>query len=297
MSAWPEACREDETDRALVRDALAGRREALDDLVRRHQGFLCRLALRMVWEPRDAEDATQEILIKIVAALPTYRGESAFRTWAYRIAANHLLTLRRGKAEQAISSFECYGPALEATSVEELPDENVLSADRRVLAEEVRIGCTIGMLLCLDREQRLVFVLGEIFEASDVAGAEVLEMSRANFRQRLHRAREQLYGFMAGRCGLAEPSNLCRCARKTRGFIQAGIVDPKSLRFSREHLEAVEQVAPSRARELDARFDEGLARIYRQQTLRDPPDFVGGLRAVIEGGELRRLLALDAEPV
>ena len=79
MSAWREAG-QDETDRELVRAALAGRREALDDLVRRHQGFLYQLALRMVWEPRDADDATQEILIKIVTALSTYRGESAFRT-------------------------------------------------------------------------------------------------------------------------------------------------------------------------------------------------------------------------
>jgi hypothetical protein len=63
--------------------------------------------------------------------------------------------------------------------------------------------------------------LGEILEASDAPGAEILGTSRANFRQRLRRARQQLRGFMAGRCGLAEPSNPCRCARKTRGFIDS----------------------------------------------------------------------------
>ncbi len=108
---------------------------------------------------------------------------------------------------------------------------------------------------------------------------------------------EQLYGFMAGRCGLANPSNPCRCERKTRGFIRAGIVDPKSLRFVEERREALKSAAPVRARELRTRFEEGLARIYRQRMPRDPPDFVGRLRAVIAGGDLRRLLALDGEVI
>src|SRR5207245_5666757 len=84
------------------------------------------------------------------------------------------------------------------------------------------------------REQRLVYILGEIFEVSDVVGAELLEISRENFRQRLARARRELHSFMNDRCGLVNPTNPCRCAKKTRAFMQAGYVDPRNLLFARE---------------------------------------------------------------
>jgi len=82
----------------------------------------------------------------------------------------------------------------------------------------------LGMLLCMDRQQRLVFVLGELFEVSDTAAAKVLELSPDNFRQRLARARRQLGEFMRGHCGLMDARNPCRCARRTRAFIHDGIV-------------------------------------------------------------------------
>lgn len=285
----------DRIDRDLVRAARQGQREALDELVRRHQGFVYNLALRMVWEPHEAEDLSQEILVKMVTALSSYRGESAFRTWAYRIAVNHLLDARRGKVEQIITGFDCYGRALDATPDEDVPDDRALSPEEAVLAEEVKVGCTTGMLLCLDRQQRLAFVLGDILEVSDVDGAAVLGTTRANFRQRLSRARRQLHAFMARKCGLADPANPCRCARKTRGFIRAGIVDPASLRFTRRHVAVVDAVAPSRARELDAHFAQALHLIYRHQPKQACRDLTGELRAIVDGPELRRLLSLDGE--
>jgi RNA polymerase sigma factor (sigma-70 family) len=284
----------DRIDQALVHSARQGRREALEELVRRHQGFIYNLALRMVWEPAEAEDLTQEILVKLVTALSSYRGESAFRTWTYRIAANHLLDARRGRVEETITGFDCYGRALDATADEDIPDACAPSPEEAVLAEEVKVGCTTGMLLCLDRHQRLVFVLGDILEVSDGEGAAVLGTSRANFRQRLSRARRQIHAFMARKCGLADPANPCRCARKTRGFIRAGIVDPANLRFTRGHLDAVEAAAPARARELDEEFARALRLIYRRQPKQECRDLVGELRAIIDGPALRRLLALEA---
>src|SRR5437667_11671690 len=99
------------------------------------------------------------------------------------------------------------------------------------------------MLLCLDRGQRLIYSLGAIFEISDAVGAELLEISRENFRQRLARARRDLHSFMNDRCGLVNRANPCRCAKKTRGFMQAGYVDPESLVFARERIEQVHEVA------------------------------------------------------
>ena len=85
------------------------------------------------------------------------------------------------------------------------------------------------MLLCLGREQRLVYVLGEIFGVTDRVGAELLDISRDSFCQKLARARRDLYNFMQGKCGLVKTSNPCRCAKKTQGFIQLGHVDPQAI--------------------------------------------------------------------
>ncbi len=96
----------DTADQQLVRAARDGSSDALDALVRRHQGFIYSIALRMLWHPQDAEDATQEILIKIVTGLSSFRGESAFRTWAYRIATNHVLNSQRSRAEKVVIGFD-----------------------------------------------------------------------------------------------------------------------------------------------------------------------------------------------
>jgi hypothetical protein len=89
---------------------------------------------------------------------------------------------------------------------------------------EAMLACTSGTLLCLDREQRLAYILGAIFGVSDTIAAEVLEITPENYRQRLARARRDLRNFMNEKCGLVNQANPCRCAKKTRGFIQAGHV-------------------------------------------------------------------------
>src|ERR1700744_4355612 len=103
-----------ETDAELVDRAKAGERDALDQLVRATKDLVFNLAVRMLGSPTDAEDATQEILIKIVTHLASFRGDSAFRTWAYRIPTNHLLTTRKRGAELRADSFEQLGETLDA---------------------------------------------------------------------------------------------------------------------------------------------------------------------------------------
>ena len=78
------------TDRDLVVSAQSGNQESLELLLTKHLPWLFNLSLRMLHRHADAEDATQEILIKVMKALPHFRGESKFRTWLYRIAVNHV---------------------------------------------------------------------------------------------------------------------------------------------------------------------------------------------------------------
>src|ERR1700730_4523676 len=192
----------DHEDQSLVLRARSGDRQALEDLVQRHQAWIYNIAVRMLYHPQDAQDATQEILIKALTHLSSFEGRSAFRTWLYRIVVRHVLNAKRGRLEPAALSFSCYGHGLANTPDLDPPDEGTVGADVKLLVEEARIGCTAGMLLCLDREQRLIYILGEIFEVTDVVGGELLEISRENFRQRLTRARRDLHSFMNDKCGL-----------------------------------------------------------------------------------------------
>lgn len=78
-------------------------------------------------------------------------------------------------------SFNDYGRELDSTPEADLPAPDSQSPDALLLVEEAKIGCTSAMLLCLDREQRLAYVLGEIFGVTDRLGAELLEISARTF--------------------------------------------------------------------------------------------------------------------
>lgn len=281
---------EDARDLELVAAARAGSRDALEGLVRRHQRFLYNLALRTLFAPADADDATQEILVKAVTKLSSFEGRSPFRIWLYRIATNHLLNLKRTRREETIH-FAAFGQALDAAPAEDPPDRTQVPMDVKLVVDEARLGCTLAMLLCLDREQRLVYVLGEILGASDSVAAEVLGVGRDAFRQKLSRARKDLHGFMNDRCGLVNPANPCRCERKTRAFIRAGYVDPASLRFARERVAQVKDVAALAAPALPA-YHGLCAELFRAQPFWDVSDVGARVRRVIESPEFRGTFAV-----
>jgi len=281
----------DAVDEALVRQAQAGDRESLEALVRRHQPWIYNIALRMLYYPHDAEDTTQEILIKLITKLSTFQGRSSFRTWLYRIVVNHVLNQKRRDWEDR-TNFVKYGRELDETPDLDLPDPNSLPADVALIVEEAKIGCTSGMLLCLDREQRVTYILGEIFGVTDAVGAEVLEISRENFRQKLARARRDLHNFMHGQCGLVNGANPCRCAKKTQGFIKAGYLNPATLLFARERVTRVSEVAPKTSADLSA-LDEAYAEIHRAHPFQSPPDFAASLRQLLTRAEFRSITEAD----
>ncbi len=228
FNPFSEAAESGQADAELVERARDGDRAALEKLILRHQAWVYNIALRMVFQPEDAEEVTQEVLVKAITRLDSFKGESRFRTWLYRITANHVLNMRRRGGESVPHTFASYAAAINGTPDLDLPDPRTVPVDVPLLVEEAKVSCTTGMLLCLDRRQRLVFTLGEIFGASDAVGGEILEMSPGNFRQSLARARRDLYRFMNDQCGLVNPGNPCRCPKKTRGFVEAGHVDPRT---------------------------------------------------------------------
>jgi RNA polymerase sigma factor (sigma-70 family) len=279
-------------DGQLVRHANGGDHDALEQLVRRHQKWIYNVTVRMLAHPQDAEDATQEIFIKAFTRLSSFEGRSSFRTWLYRIAVNHVLNMKRGRVERETLTFGCYAHGLENTRDSDLPDARSVPVDVRLLVEEAKISCTSGMLLCLDRGQRLVYILGEILDVGDAVGADLLEISAENFRQRLSRARRDLHSFMNDKCGLVNPANPCRCAKKTRGFIRAGYVDPANLLFAPARVKQVRQEVLGTARVV-ATLDEQCARVYREHPTYEPRDLAPALRRLIDSSDVRHVVDLS----
>jgi len=290
---FTEATDDDSDDVDLVCQANSGNRESLEKLILRHQAWIYNIAVRMVFDPQDAEEVTQEVLIKAVTRLSTFRGESKFRTWLYRITANHVLNMKRRSGEKTPLSFSAYANAINDTPDLDLPDPNSVPVDVPLLVEETKTACTMGMLLCLDRRQRLIFTLGEVLGVSDTVGGEVMEMSAANFRQCLARARRDLYQFMNHQCGLVNASNPCRCPKKTKGFIDAGHVDPDHLMFAAPHVQRIREAAADTIREIDQVADQSFVAIYRDHPFLESAEQAGWLRRILDLPEVRATLDLN----
>lgn len=283
---------DESTDADLIEQARHGSRDALEKLVLRHQSWIYNIAVRMVFRAQDAEEVTQEVLIKAITRLSTFQGESQFRTWLYRITANHILNMRRRGGERELQTFSGYAAAINDTPDLDLPDPRSVPVDVPLLVEEAKISCTTGMLLCLDRKQRLVFTLGEIFGASDTVGSEILEMTADNFRQSLARARRDLYQFMHGQCGLVNANNPCRCPKKTKGFIEAGHVDPDHLQFVRPHLQRVTEAAKGVVRTIEKTINEQYGAIFREHHFLEPKYQFDWLRQLLDNGDFGTALHL-----
>ncbi len=220
-----------------VARAKSGDRAALESVVRAVQKDVYGLAIRFLWHPQDAEDATQEILIRVLTGLGGFRGESGFRTWVYRVACNALLTLRKQRVEQQSLSFEQFGEDL-AHGLSDAPLRMEDDLSERLLLEEVKIGCTLAMLQCLDRDHRLAYILGEIMELDHIQAAGALETTPSAFRKRLSRARASILSFMKAQCGLINPANACRCHRRVSTAMARGRVDPSHLLFATSQRQA-----------------------------------------------------------
>ena len=210
-----------------VRLAIDGDRGALDIVVRELQPEIYGLALRMLWNKEDAEDATQEILVRVVTRLSQFDFKSRLRTWAYRVAVNYILDVKKSATERLHLSFERLGEGIEQTV-----DEAVSDSEQSVLIEEVKVGCTLAMLQCLDRPHRLAYVLGDIMEMSGPEAAHILDISPDLYRKRLQHARSAVIAFTRNFCGLVSDEARCRCSRQVPAAVRDGRVNVHQLTFA-----------------------------------------------------------------
>lgn len=162
-------------DEVLVGAARAGDVEAFEVLVRRYELPMYRVALRMLGSRADAEDATQEAFVLAWQKLAGFRGESAFSTWLYRILTNRCLNVR-GSDRRSEPLVERMLDAGDGGPVE-------------VLERRERWHAVSEAVLALPGEQRVALVLREFEGLSYAEIAQVLGITVAAVKGRVHRAR------------------------------------------------------------------------------------------------------------
>ncbi len=214
----------------LIKKAVNGDKSSLEGVILSIQDNIYNLALRMLANQQFAEDATQEILIKVITNLSSFRFESQFSTWVYRLSANYLISEKKVLARSLDLNFDLFKADLES-NLEEIK-EGGPSLDYPILLNELRISCTMAMLLCLNPSHRMAYILGDIYELEHGEASSVLSITAGNFRKKLSRARSKVFDFTSKSCGLVTSNAKCRCEKKITHVLDRGCIQPQNIIFS-----------------------------------------------------------------
>lgn len=209
------------SDEEIIRLVREGNKEGVEALIQRYRPYVLRIVKRMT--EMEAEDLTQDIMIKVLLAIKSFEQRSSLSTWLYRITVNHVLQYKRQMKHQTVS----------ASSAElEMNESGTEKVDEPASGDAVYLG----MLLCLDESQRTAVTLSDIFKLDHNQASEMLKISPAAFRKRLSRAREDLKSWLNGECSLAMTKGSCRCKRKAQQFIENGWVNKETQKFEQERI-------------------------------------------------------------
>jgi RNA polymerase sigma factor (sigma-70 family) len=294
MSAmFPVAAKCNDTqEKAVIEAAQKGSRAALEMLIKEYQPFVYNVALKLVRNGEDAADLSQEVLLKVLMKLTRFNFKSSFKTWLYRIVMNHFLNTKRRRPEEEVHSLDELGDRCGHLYNE----EEMSPAERLSRHEEIRFlrdKYMASTLLCLDRRQRIVLILGAVFRINSTEAAQVLGITPENFRKQLQRAREDLFQFMENKCGLMNPDNPCKCHKKTKGFIKAGLIDPESVRFHREAVQAINAIAGEKNRSLDNLMEGKYLHLFTDEPYANPLEKKALVKQILEDAAIRDIYQLS----
>jgi RNA polymerase sigma factor (sigma-70 family) len=279
------------TDQELILKTLEGDKNSLNKLIVRHQPYIYNIAWKMVGNPQDASDLSQEALIKIISNLGNFKFESSFQTWAFRIVRNHFLNDQKKSLKMPTNNFQELGAALDSIPNIDLSKDEI--EEKKEFIKETRMTCMSGMLLCLTKEQRMIFIIGEMFSANHTVGSEIMEISKANFRMKLSKARKDLTNFMNDKCGLVNKENPCRCHKKVTVNLEAGIIDAKNLLYNRQEFssyrEELEHDADYIVDELELKYVE----LYREHSFKTQFEKKNFLIQILDDADWKSRLNLN----
>ena len=213
----------------LIDQATAGDKQALETLLGGVQDLVFNLSLRMMGTFPDAEDASQDILLKVMTHLSSFKKESSFSTWVFAIAVNHLKNYKKHMFAKYPLTFDYYGDDILHANLEDVPDLTQ-DVEKAVLAEELKLSCTNVMLQCLDTESRCIFILGTMFQVDSRIAGDILGLTPEVYRKRLSRVRKKMADFLREYCG-EYGGGTCHCESRVNYAIQNHRIHPSSLDF------------------------------------------------------------------
>ncbi len=288
---FKESSEDNNCNLELIDQALNGKRAGLEKLIGRHQAWIYNIAYKMTSDINDAEDVTQEILIKMITKLSSYKPEkSAFRTWLYRITANHVINMKKRKFEVFNLDIDDIGRSIQQINI--FTKENQApNPESNALLEESKLICLNGLLLCLDRRQRLAFILGSIFNVSGVVGSEILEITEANFRKILSRSREKVHNFFKQKCGLIDERNPCRCSHFLQVLDHRGMIDPNNMASQRRKLGKILNVV-QKMQSAKTSNQVKIEELYGSQPFLEPPSQAAIIREAIQSPGFKEVFQL-----
>lgn len=206
-----------------------------DDELIKLWNMVFNLSLHMLHNEMDAQEATQSIFEKVMQKMPDFKQQSKLSTWVYRISYNFLIDELRYRKNKGIS-FESFESEVNNFK----PYENELGLsdkEEQIYVEEIKVGCTLALLQCLDKKNRFIFILGTIFDFPQKDAAIICQMEYNNYRRRLHRTTEKVRNFMKKNCGLLNPEAECKCNKRILIATERGRINPEKLLYKTESRE------------------------------------------------------------
>lgn len=176
-------------DNVLLEELRRGMPEAVEALFDRFHGKIYNLAMSILKNESDAEEATQDVFLTVVQKVHTFKGNSALYSWIYRICVNACLMRLRGKKRSETVSIEEFMPVFTEDGMHANPvDDWSKEVERRMLNKE--LGGVIRKFTGeLSEKYRVVFVLSDVEGLSNEETAEILGLTVPAVKSRLHRAR------------------------------------------------------------------------------------------------------------
>jgi RNA polymerase sigma factor (sigma-70 family) len=286
---FAEKIEENESDNGYIERALNGDSAALKSLILRHQSWIFNIALNMTGDIQHAEDVTQEILIKTISKLSTYDPQkAAFRTWLYRIVANHVINMKESKKEKFFAAHaEDYDFDKHFNHQSDM--KSLSSARKKEITEETKNYCVLCILLCLTRMERLVLILGAIFDVTDRIGAEICEISRDNFRKILSRSRRKVFNYFNENCSLVNEKNSCKCSELAPQLLKLGVIGKGLFSTMQDSFGTIRSVIGETITTIENEYREFLD-LYREQPFFKGPDMVVCLRDLMGRSSVQKII-------
>ena len=269
-----------------VNKAVAGDKAALEQLIRLHEPFIYNVAWKYTNDPIAAKDLTQEVFIRIITNLSSFAGKSSFRTWAYRIVVNQFLNTKRRLTEDRWQSFDEFARELNAIPSPELsPDEE---EEKMLRTKMARTRCMSGMLMCLTREQRLIYLVGHVFNIDHNIGSEIFGLSKDNYRKKLSRTRKEFHAFMNKQCGLVKLENPCRCSKKAKAMEAAGRMQTNAKLFDPQYSATIAKYAGEVADEVADIVDRKYIEFFQKHPTKEDFDAQTVVNELLNDPDLHR---------